>query len=112
MEASELTEQSEKEQIPVAKMGIWDSRVKQYIRHNKLTVSGVEEEVSKEQMEKQKNQIGAHCFEIDVDVDSDPGTGQFKFDNELFEVLNDQQVYRDLVELEKELGNSQSENKN
>ena len=25
----------------------------------------------------------------DVDVDSDPGTGQFKFDNELFEVLND-----------------------
>jgi len=37
-------------------------------------------------------------------VDSDPGTGQFKFDNELFEVLNDQQVYRDLVELEKELG--------
>jgi hypothetical protein len=52
MEATELQEASDKVDIPVAKMNIWDPRLKNYIRHQKLTVGQVEEEVQNEQLEK------------------------------------------------------------
>ena len=52
MEATELQEASDKIELPAAKMSIWDPRLKGYIRHHKLTVQGVEEEVRTEQIER------------------------------------------------------------
>lgn len=52
MEATELQEASDKVEQPAAKMSIWDPRMKTYIRHQKLTVSAVEEEVRTEAIEK------------------------------------------------------------
>ena len=52
MEATELQEASDKVELPAAKMNIWDPRLKNYIRHQKLTVGQVEEEVRNEQLEK------------------------------------------------------------
>ena len=44
METTEMTEAGDKGELPAAKMGIWDNRVKSYIRSKKMTVQGVEDE--------------------------------------------------------------------
>jgi len=73
-------------------MTIWDKRVVKHIREKKLTVSEIEEEVRMEQELKDSRRIGP--FEFDVGFDN-----EFPGEEELSEVLNDKQVYNDLVEL-------------
>ena len=89
METTEMTEAGDKGELPAAKMGIWDNRVKSYIRSKKMTVQGVEDEWRQADAAKKEQQIGSHCFEFDVGFDNEPGSGKFEENNELSEVLND-----------------------
>ena len=78
-------------------MTIWDKSVKKHMRANKVTIQAIEEEVRMEQELKDSRRIGP--FQFDVGFDN-----EFPGGEELSEVLNDKQVYNDLVELQKILG--------
>jgi hypothetical protein len=98
IEANEQMEATgDKEGLSAANMSIWDKRVVKHIKAKNLTVNDIEQEVIADQEKKDKRKIGP--FEFDVGFDN-----EFPGEEELSEVLNDNQVYNDLVELQKILG--------